>query len=178
MLYVPPISDYKPFYIQKGSETIVDLIASPYYLVVKAHDYPIAFKVKEPYKNQWKDQHGDEEYIGTSGLYFEPFTFKLECALFARDSTSVDTAIHDLKKGVVDFRDFLAGGMFKTFDSWTGFGFQDVRLESFAMPSENDYSVWNKCCRVIFSVTLKVNDPKTTMKLQTTGTATNIVADS
>lgn len=167
MLYVPAISDYKPFYIQYGTNTIVDLL-NDYKVVIKTHDYPMALKAKEPYKNDWKDQHGDEEYIGSNGLYFEAFTFTLECAMFASSSTE-DGAIADLNVGIRAFRSLLAQGLFKTYDSWTGFGFKDVRLQEFPMPDSSAYSVWGQKplgsdtreyrTRVIFKVILKVNDP-------------------
>lgn len=181
MLYVPPISDYKPFYIQFASGAAKNILTD-YKVVIKTHDYPLNFKVKEPYKNQWKDQHGDEEHIGSSGLYLEAFTMKLECAMFA-SGASLDTAIEDLKTGVRTFQNALLAGFFKTYDSWTGYGFQDVRLVEFPAPSNDAYEAWGDTrhtspqstdykARVIFSFTIKINDPKTLMKLS----SGNIVA--
>ena len=164
MLYVPPISDYKPFYIQFATGEAKNIMTD-YSVVIKAHDYPSAFKAKEPYKNQWKDEHGDEEYIASTGLYMEAFTFKLECAMFARNTTEAG-AIADLKTGMRAFQNALKGGFFKTYDEWTGFGFQNVRLVEFPTPSESSYSSWKEATRIIFSVTLKVNDPVTLMKMQ------------
>ena len=164
MLYVPTISNYKPFYVQFATGSAVN-ITTTYSVIVKTHDYPMALKAKEPYKNQWKDQHGDEEYIGSDGLYFEAFTFKMDCVMLAKAS-SLDAAIADLKAGVVAFRNALSTGFFKTYDAWTGFGFQDVRLVEFPMPQNSDYGVFGKSARVIFSVTFKVNDPVTNLVLQ------------
>ena len=176
MLYVPPISDYQPFYVQLASGTAKNIMTD-YKVVIKTHDYPAAFKVKEPYKNQWKDEHGDDEYIGSSGLYLEAFTMKLECAMFASNSTLAG-AIDDLKAGVRVFQNALLGGFFKTYDSWTGYGFQNVRLVEFPMPAQDAYRAWDETrptnpsstkdykARVIFTVTIKINDPKTLMKLQ------------
>ena len=174
MLYVPPISDYKPFYIQFASGAAKDILTD-YKVVIKNHEYPLNYKAKEPYKNQWKDAHGDEEFIGSNGLYLEAFTIKFECAMFA-SGASLDSAIEDLKTGVRTFQNALAGGMFKTYDSWTGYGFQEVRLSEFPTPQQDAYKAWdetvpsstpskNHKARVIFTVTLKINDPKTLMKL-------------
>lgn len=163
-LFVPPISDYKPFYIQFATGAAKNILTE-YSVVIKAHDYPSAFRAKEPYKNQWKDENGDEEYISPDGLFVEAFTFKLECAMFARGASEA-AAIEDLKTGIRAFQNALKGGFFKTYDAWTGFGFQDVRLVEFPTPSENAYSSWDDATRVIFSVTVKVNDPVTLMKLQ------------
>lgn len=171
MLYVPTISDYQPFYIQFASGDAMD-IKTVYSVVVKAHDYPSSFKVKEPYKNQWKDEHGDEEYIPSSGLPIEAFTFKLECVMFAKNSTDAG-AIADLNAGIRAFQSSLRSGMFKTYDAYTGFGFQNVRLVEFPNSNAADYDVMGGMSRVIFSVTLKVNDPVTHMVLS----GSNIVAE-
>lgn len=162
MLYTPPISDYKPFYIQFATGYAQD-IRSAFSVIVKTHDYPSTLKVKEPYKTQWKDEDGDEEYIAPDGLKYEAFTFKMECAMFSRGA-SLDAAIADLKSGVRAFQNALSRGFMKTYDGWTGFGFREVRLQEFPAPSEDAYETWGKGARVIFSVTLKVNDPRTSMK--------------
>ena len=162
MLYVPPIRDYKPFYIQVGTASTATDIKDTYKVVVKTHDYPSYRKPKEPYKNDWKDEHGDDEY--TEQLFFQAFTFKAECVMFAKGS-SEDAAIADLKEGITDFMDFLSGGEFSTYDGWTGFGFQHVRLGAFNMPSNGDYDTLDGKSRVIFTVEFKVNDPMTMMTL-------------
>lgn len=164
MLYVPPIrGEYHPFYIQlNGAASAVDVKAI-YSVIVKTHDYPSFRKPKEPYKNDWKDEHGDDEY--TEQMFFEAFTFKAECVMFAKGSTET-SAISDLKEGITDFMDFLSGGEFSTYDGWTGFGFRHVRLSEFKMPGEGDYDTMDGMSRVIFTVDFKVNDPMTMMKLQ------------
>lgn len=170
MLYVPPISDYHPFYVQFASGNAKNILTD-YSVVVKAHDYPMALKVKEPYKNDWKDENGDEEYIPSAGLKVEAFTFKLECAMFARPTeasqgVSAQTEMEVLNAGIRTFRSALiSGGLFKTYDSWTGFGFQNVRLSEFPMPNQDAYDAVDGMARVIFTVILKVNDPTTHMKL-------------
>ncbi len=163
MLYVPPIrGEYHPFYIQlNGASSAVD-VKSIYSVIIKTHDYPSFRKPKDPYKNDWKDEHGDDEY--TEQLFFQAFTFKAECVMFAKGS-SEDAAIADLKEGITDFMDFLSGGEFSTYDGWTGFGFQHVRLGAFNMPSNGDYDTMDGKSRVIFTVEFKVNDPMTMMTL-------------
>ncbi len=163
MLYVPSISDYKPFYVQFSTGVAVNVLDT-YKVVVKTHDYPMALKPKAVYKNDWKDRHGDDEYIGDEGLYFEAFEFTLECAMFAEGETEQE-AIEYLNAGVRAFRSALSQGFFKTYDSWTDFGFQNVRVADFPMPSKDAYDVWGNGCRIIFQVKLKVNDPVTHMVL-------------
>jgi len=164
MLYVPPIrGEYHPFYIQfSGADSAVDIM-STYSVIIKTHDYPSFRKPKEPYKNDWKDENGDDEY--TAQMFYEAFTFKAECVMFAK-SDDESTAIGDLADGVRAFMDALSEGEFKTYDGWTGFGFQKVRLSEFSIPGEGDYDTMDGMSRVIFNVTFKVNDPITKMKLQ------------
>ena len=167
MLYVPPIRDYKPFYIQVGTAQTATDIKDTYKVVVKTHDYPSYRKPKEPYKNDWKDEHGDDEYLAQ--MFYEAFTFKAECVMLASGST----ARADLKAGVLAFQNALSGE-FKVYDSWTGFGFQHVRLSQFPIPTDGNYDVFEtrigntiqEYARVIFTVEFKVNDPVTQMKLQ------------
>ena len=163
MLYVPPIrGEYHPFYVQlNGASSAVD-VKSTYYVIIKTHDYPSFRKPKEPYKNDWKDENGDDEY--TDQMFFEAFSFKAECVMFARNTTE-DEAIADLKNGMLSFMNALSNGEFKTYDGWTGFGFQKVRLGSFNMPSSDDYDTLNGMSRLIFTVEFKVNDPMTMMTL-------------
>ena len=161
MLYVPSISDYKPFYIQLETGFAIDILKD-YSVIVRSQDYPSSLKVKEPFKNQWKDQHGDEEYIAPEGLKYEAFTFKLDCAMFARNSTE-EAAIADLKRGMRAFQEVLSKGFMRTYDAYTGYGFWKVRLQEFPAPEEGAYSVWNDCTRLLFQVILKVNDPATSM---------------
>lgn len=137
-------------------------VKSVYSVIVKTHDYPSFRKPKDPYKNDWKDEHGDDEYI--EEMYFQAFTFKAECVMFAKGETE-DAAIADLKEGVTDFMDALSNGEFKTYDGWTGFGFQHVRLSEFQMPGDGNYDTLDGMSRVIFTVEFKVNDPMTLMTL-------------
>lgn len=164
MLYVPPISDYKPFYIQFATGSAIDIL-SQYSVIVKAHDYPMAFKAKEPYKNQFKDENGDDEYIPAGGLKIEAFTFKLECAMFARPTANTKTENEVLSDGIRAFRNALKSGAFKTYDAYTGFGFKDVRLSEFPNPDQDAFDAMDGMARVIFTVVLKVNDPVTHMVL-------------
>lgn len=164
MLYVPPIrGEYHPFYVQlSGSNSATD-VKTAYSVIIKTHDYPSFRKPKDPYKNDWKDENGDDEY--TAQMFYQAFTFKAECVMFAKGLTE-DAAIADLKTGMLAFMDALSSAEFKTYDGWTGFGFQKVRLSEFRMPGSGDYDTMDGMSRVIFTVEFKVNDPITKMKLQ------------
>ena len=162
MLTIPNITDYRPFYIQFQTGYAQNILDA-YKVVVQVHDYPSALKVKEPYKNNWKDRHGDEEYIAPDGLKFEAFTIKVQCAMFSR-AASTDTAISELKAGMRAFQMALSKGFMKIYDAYTGYGFKDVRLQEFPQPNEDAYQVWNGSTRLLFSFTLKIHDPVTSMK--------------
>jgi len=166
MLYTPPISDYKPFYIQIGSAVSATDILTTYNVLVREHDFPSELAVKEPYKNDWKDEHGDDEYLPAVGLYAAAFTYQLDCIMFARNNSEA-AAIADIEAGLATFKYALrAGGLFKVYDAYTGHGFKEVRLSKFPKPARGDYDVESKDnVRLMFTVEFKVNDPVTRMTL-------------
>lgn len=162
-IYVPPISDYAPFYIQRSSDAAAVNIQTTYGVTVLVHEYPSKRKVKQPYKNDWKDQHGDDEY--TDYLFYEPIELTLKCAIFTLKSDS-SASRTELKTRIRSFQNAIAQGEFKIYDDWTKFGFQKVRVSEFRAISEGNFSNWNGRCRLVFEVVLKVNDPITDMTMQ------------
>lgn len=161
-IYVPLLSDYAPFYIQRDTDASAVNIQTVYGVTVMVHEYPSKRKVKEPYKNNWKDQHGDDEY--TDHLFYEAFTLNLKCVILTRESDS-STSRAELKKQIRNFQNFIAQGEFKIYDDWTKFGFQKVRVSEFREIPDGNFSNWEGRCRLIFDVVLKVNDPITNMTL-------------
>ncbi len=161
-IYVPPISDYAPFYIQRSGDAAAVNIQTTYGVTIMVHEYPSKRKVKQPYKNDWKDQHGDDEY--TTHLYYEAFNLTLKCVILTQEADSA-TSRSELKSQIRAFQNAIKDGEFKIYDDWTKFGFQKVRVEEFREISEGDFSSWNGRCRLVFTIVLKVNDPMTGMKL-------------
>ena len=98
MLYVPPIrGEYHPFYIQlSGSNSAVDVM-STYSVIIKTHDYPSFRKPKEPYKNDWKDENGDDEYTA------------LGAVVVTREEALACDTIVDVKLGDADYLPELNG---------------------------------------------------------------------
>ena len=165
MPYIPPLRDYSPIYIQTASDASAVNITSTYGVVALSSGYPLTRKRKEPFKNEWHDQSGDDEYIGATP-YYEAFSFTLRCAIFVRAGQTLATAKQTLKDEVRAFQNYLFnGGQFKFFDDNTKIGFRNVRVAEFPDPAEDAFSTWNTDARVIFSVVLKVNDPATEMIL-------------
>ena len=162
-IYIPPIGDYAPFYIQRSTDSAAVNIQTAYGVTVLSPEYPAKRKVKEPYKNDWKDQHGDDEY--TDYLFYEAFTLTFKCAIFTLEADT-DTARAELKAQMRNFQNAIAQGEFKIYDAWTKYGFQKVRISEFREISQGDFSAWNNRCRLVFTMVLKVNDPITNMVLQ------------
>jgi len=163
MRYYPHIPDYKPFYIYTDELGIsVNLLTTNPYVIVKSPDYPSIYKAKEPYKNSWRDEHGDEEYIGDNGLYFEAFTLNFECAMMAIKTSSSDTEaamIANIKSRMDPLYSILREPSLKIHDTYTGYGFGDVRLVEIQRPSSGNYIVRGDAVVLIFNIVLKVNDP-------------------
>lgn len=162
-VYHPTIPGYAPLYIQTATDSSAVDILITYGVVVKNHSFPITRKPKEPYKNTWFDEHGDDEYIGDK-MYVEAFTFTEKCVMITKENDSA-SARQKLANQIRTFQDYLFNGEFMIFDDYTKTGFRKVRVSDFPTPSNEDYDVCNGKARVIFDVTFKVNDPETLMKM-------------
>lgn len=155
-IYIPQIRDYAPFYVQGGTDATATDILQAYGVVVQKPDYPISRTPKDPYKNTWFDEHGDDEWLGA--MYFQAFNFKLQCVVLGEDETS---ASHEAVLAQIrDFQTKVGSGELKVYDSWNKTGFQKVRLSSF---SDASFESFGGRCRAFFSVEFKVNDPMTSV---------------
>lgn len=164
MAYYPNIPGYAPFYIQTATDANAVDIMTAFGVVVKNHDIPYQRKTKEPYKNDWHDEHGDDEYVGDT-IFMEAFTFTEKCVMITKEADS-DEARQVLADQIAAFQDYLSHGEFKIFDDYTKRGFQHVRLNEFPAPAQSDYDVFRGKARIIFDVSFKVNDPVTKMGLR------------
>ena len=154
MPFIPLIHDYKPFYVQAATDQAATDILQTYGIVVQKPDYPIARTPKEPYKNDWHDEHGDDEWLGA--MYYQAFTFKLQCVILGQDET--DASHSAVLSQIRSFQTKIGGGEIKVYDSWNKTGFQKVRLSNF---SDASFESFGGRCRAFFSVEFKVNDPVT-----------------
>ena len=161
-IYLPPLRSYAPFYIQRSEDSSAIDIRNTYGITIMVHEYPSKRKVKQPYKNDWKDRDGDDEWNNV--LNYEAFTLDMKCVIFTKGSSS-DLARSELKTAVWLFQEVIREGEFKIYDDWTKYGFQKVRLEEFPQIGDGDFDEKDGHCRLIFTVTLKVNDPMTRMTL-------------
>lgn len=160
MPYIPPISDYKPFYIQAATD-VTAWDTTTYGLIAQTQPFPDNYEVKDPYKNDWLDEHGDEEYVAVMRRKAFEFTVKFYIKAFPTTGSTPMSAIAVLNGLRDGFRAKLIPGEFKIWDSWQERGFQKVR---FVKDNVEDREVTEDYAWMIFSVTFKVNDPATAMQ--------------
>lgn len=160
-IVTPNISGYEPFYIQRDGDASATDILSTYGIIIKDSGFPMNRKAKAPYKNDWKDRSGDDEWNNV--INYEAFTYRLEGAIFTRNISSEQSARIELKAAVRAFQNWLRNGEFSFFSSYNRFGFQNVRIEEFSDPGSSGFSTFGNTARLIFSFTVKVNDPMTDM---------------
>ena len=127
-------------------------------------------KAKDPAKRTWYDEHGDDEYVSSDGMYMEAYSMKVEFACKSQDVLDgqgrvTRTAADNVRLNVKNFLEYLrSAGMMKMYSNYTYIGRRDVRLESVG-----DNAVWKQgddgWWFLIFEVTFKVNDPFTDIEL-------------
>ena len=165
------MNKWNNFYVQKmGTDTNGDAYpvcesVGTWGVWCKEIPFKLAEKMKEPAKRSWYDEHGDDEYVASGGLYAEAYTMKVElgCKMTtARDVTRYGiAAVDDVRDKVGRFLSYLrSSGMLNMYSSHTRIGRRYVRLESVS-----DGATWKTTDDgqefLVFSVTLKVNDPVT-----------------
>ena len=169
MVYVPPIHGYKPFYIQAESDsTAWDTTTCG--LVAQTQPFPDNYEVKDPYKNDWLDEDGDEEYVADMHRKAFEFTVKFYVKTYPVTGQNAKTAIQVLNGQVADFRGKIIPGEFKIWDSWQEKGFQCVR---FVKDSVENREITEDYAWMILAVTFKVNDPSTEVSFDSTSNTIN-----
>lgn len=159
MAYIPEIIDYKPFYIQTDADTTA--IDTTYWgMVARVNPFPVLPTPKEPYKNEWLDEDGDDEY--NAWMFYEAFEFDVQFHII----TKGENAVADLISQVDSFFEKVRNGEFKIYDSYTSIGKQKVRYaggngENFKERVKKGVS--KASCDL--TITFKVNDPITRITL-------------
>lgn len=151
------------FFLQRmgGGYSVCESVAT-WGIWCKTIPFKIMDKVKDPAKRTWYDEHGDDEYISSDGLFLEAYTMKVEFGCKKVNSSKASVA--DVRQKVGTFLEYLrTAGMMKLYSSYTRIGRQEVRLESV---SDNAKWVSDENGEfLIFEVTFKVNDPVTDVTL-------------
>lgn len=147
--------DYKPFLIQKLKANSPVRDSKEWGIWVKSIPFLIYPKLKEPAKRSWPDQNGDDEYLPDSPL-FEAYTMNVDFVFIGQTGTA--------NIQIKSFLDYLSrNGEFSIYDTYSAIGRTRVRYSSYSdkafrrREGENDV--------VQFTVTLKVNDPITEIRL-------------
>ena len=158
MVYIPHIANYKPFFIQTDGDTMARN-TSEWGLIAKVNPYPLLPKPKEPFKNDWHDANGDDEWCNK--MFYESIEFSVSFYIKAYDSDD-KTAEEIIRDNVEEFFSLIKEGQFKVYDSYNGVGRQKVRYAGF---SEDSFTRRKNWARAIFQITFKANDPITRMVL-------------
>jgi hypothetical protein len=165
------MADWQNFYLQKmgsdgqGNPYDWQESVATWGIFCKEIPFKIMDKVKEPAKRSWYDEHGDDEYIPSEGLYVDSYSMKVEfgCKLITGDDANVyGITVDDVRVNVGNFLEWLrSAGMMKMYSSYTRIGRQNVRLVSI-----ND-KAWNSGDGewLIFEVEFKVCDPVTDVSI-------------
>ena len=147
------IRDYQNLYFQADSDQSA-WTEEAYHLVAQSQPYQDNAEVKEPYKNTWFDEDGDEEY--TAQMFRKAFEFQVKFfvkAVAASDATAMSEIVAQRNA----FRErLIESGSFKFYDDWNKSGFRGVR---FVKDDTEERQIKDGVAWMIFSVTFKVNDP-------------------
>lgn len=155
MAYIPNIIGYKAFYIQTDAdENAVD--TTEWGMIAKTNPFPALPTPKELYKNEWKDENGDDEY--NNKMYYESFEFDVQFYVKTVGVNAEATLLSQIEA----FFEKIKEGEFMIFDSYTGLGRKKVRYAGFNSDEyKRRYKATSDWARAIFSITFKVNDPIT-----------------
>jgi hypothetical protein len=160
MVYIPDIVNYQPFYIQTDADNSA-IDTTEWGLVAKTNPFPALPTPKEPYKNEWFDENGDDEY--NEMMFYESFEFDVQFYV----KTIGENAEARLLSQIDSFFDKIKRGEFKIYDSHTGVGRQKVRYAGFNSDEyKRRYKASSDWARAIFTITFKVNDPLTRVTLR------------
>ena len=158
-MHIPTIYNYRPFYIQTEGDSAA-INTTEWGLVAKTNPYPLLPNPKDPYKNEWHDEHGDEEWV--ERIFYESIEFTVSFYAKAYDSAE-KTAEEQLRSQIDGFFNKIKEGEFRIYDSYNGVGRQKVRYAGY---SEDGFTRREDWARAIFKISFKVNDPITRMVLR------------
>ena len=108
MAYVPDIIDLKPFYIQSSTDTMAK-DTTEWGLVPRVNPYPLLPTPKEPFKNEWFDEHGDDEW--NNSLFYEAMEISVGFYVKAFGSAS-KTAEEQIREQIDSFFSYIRNGEF------------------------------------------------------------------
>lgn len=122
--------------------------------------FKMQYDAKEPEKNDWADEDGDDEYIPEGGLKMQAFEIEIKLGYKGDKKTA-----NDKLQGLLEYltgRDG-SGPRMKIYSTYTGIGYNDVRFKSISDDAELVRDDAGDI--LIIEITLKVNDPITRVVL-------------
>lgn len=154
MVYIPEIVDYKPFFIQKEGDEVARN-TTEWGLIAKSNPYPLLPTPKQPYKNEWHDENGDDEWCDK--MHYESVDMSVSFYIKAYDMDD-ETSEQIIHNQIEDFFSYIANGTFRIYDSYTGIGRGNVRYAGY---DEEEFVSRGDWSRAIFTIKFKINDPIT-----------------
>ena len=162
MVYVLEILNYQPFYIQTDADEVA-IDTTTWGMVAKTNPFLALPTPKEPFKNEWLDEDGDDEY--NAQMHYEAFEFDVQFYIKCFD-TPEGSASENITRQIGLFFDKVKNGEFRIYDSYTSVGRRRVRYAGYSEEKfKKRYKFGDGWARVIFTIKFKVNDPITRMRL-------------
>ena len=153
MIYNPDIVNYQPFYIQTDADSSAIDTKTQWGIIVKTNPDLVLPKAKEPYKNEWLDEDGTDEY--NAKMFYE--AMEISVGIYV----SGDSAL-DVRNAKDAFFERIRRGEFKVYFSALDRGYRKVRYVSESM----DRKIIKSRYTEISTITLKINDPITRVSFQ------------
>lgn len=147
--------EYKPFLIQKLKSNSPVRDSLEWNIYIKSIPFKVFPDMKDIPSRSWADQNGDDEFIPDNPV-FKSYSIEVEFVYKGNEGTA--------SSSIRSFLSYLSNdGMFSIYDSYTKVGRTNVRYESYS----EDYYSSKKGGEdiVVFSVSLKINDPITEITL-------------
>lgn len=113
-------------------------------------------KMKEPASRTWYDEHGDDEYVPSDGLYASSYEMQIKFG-YKGDKFGATQAL------MVLLAYLRSGGLMKMYCDYTGIGRQHVRFVSIDNDAELVRDETGDL--LVVKLTFKVNDPITDVEL-------------
>lgn len=152
MLVVPNIAGYKPLMLQFTGD-IQAHDTREWGLIAKTNPYPLFPDIKEPYKNEWADEDGDDEYTPPNSARYQSISF--EVTFYAK--TKGVNAAAELRLSLYELFDRMAAsGTFAYFDTYTQTGWLKVRYDGY---EEDEFVAKEDWARAIFKMKFKAIEP-------------------
>lgn len=153
---------YYKFYIQKegkdssGSEFPIKELGEDFGLFEVESKFYGNRAIKNVPARSWNDEDGDDEFVPETYKYK---AYEMEIKLACKGAPESSNRV------IKTFEDYLSGGTFKIYDSFNGIGRQNVRYVEIPDDAKLYRHYKGEEEALVFSLKLKVNDPKTEITL-------------